>query len=56
MTSAGATTLTYNNNGNLLGDGTNAYTWDRANRMIGVGGTPLAPFTGAALQGSLMLK
>ncbi|MEZ4672578.1 MAG: RHS repeat-associated core domain-containing protein [Anaerolineae bacterium] len=28
---------TYDNNGNLTNDGTNAYTWDRANRMTGVG-------------------
>jgi RHS repeat-associated protein len=33
MTNAGAATLTYDNNGNLLNDGTNEYTWDRANRL-----------------------
>jgi len=27
------TNLTYDNNGNLTNDGTNSYTWDRANRM-----------------------
>ncbi|MDX2161313.1 MAG: RHS repeat-associated core domain-containing protein [bacterium] len=39
MTSAGAATLTYDNNGNLTNDGTTAYTWDRANRMLSAGGT-----------------
>jgi RHS repeat-associated protein len=33
MISAGGATLTYDNNGNLLNDGTNEYTWDRANRL-----------------------
>jgi len=42
MTSAGAATLTYDNNGNLLGDGANAYTWDRANRLLSAGGTSYA--------------
>lgn len=31
LTSGGAT---YDNNGNLTSDGTNSYTWDRANRLV----------------------
>jgi YD repeat-containing protein len=29
-------------NGNLLSDGTNTYTWDRANRLLGMGNTQYA--------------
>ncbi|MBL8154276.1 MAG: hypothetical protein JNM70_08845 [Anaerolineae bacterium] len=35
LTSGGAT---YDSNGNMLSDGTNAYTWDRANRLLSMGG------------------
>lgn len=42
LTSEGATTLTYDLNGNLLNDGTNAYVWDRANRLLSVGGASYA--------------
>lgn len=31
-------TLSYDNNGNLTNNGTNAYTWDRANRLLSEGG------------------
>jgi hypothetical protein len=27
----------YNENGNLIEDGTNSYTWDRANRLLSMG-------------------
>ncbi|MCA9903417.1 MAG: hypothetical protein KC547_06140 [Anaerolineae bacterium] len=36
MTAAGGATLTYDDNGNLTSDGTNAYVWDRANRLLSV--------------------
>ncbi|MBL8152763.1 MAG: hypothetical protein JNM70_01165 [Anaerolineae bacterium] len=29
----------YDDNGNLTSDGTNAYTWDRANRLLAMGGS-----------------
>jgi hypothetical protein len=35
LTNAG---FTYDPNGNLTNDGTNAYTWDRANRLLSMGG------------------
>jgi len=35
-------TLTYDLNGNLLSDGTNPHTWDRANRLKSMGGVSYA--------------
>ncbi|MBN8595225.1 MAG: PD40 domain-containing protein [Anaerolineae bacterium] len=35
LTSGGST---YDSNGNLTSDGTNSYTWDRANRLLSMGG------------------
>jgi RHS repeat-associated protein len=35
LTSGGAA---YDNNGNLTSDGVNSYTWDRANRLLSMGG------------------
>jgi len=35
-------TYTWDNNGNLLDDGVNTYTYDHANRLTGVTGTGLA--------------
>jgi RHS repeat-associated protein len=32
-------TLTYDQNGNLTGDGTNSYTWDTRNRLAAISGT-----------------
>jgi RHS repeat-associated protein len=34
--------LTYDNNGNLTSDGTNTYVWDRANRLLSMGGASYA--------------
>jgi RHS repeat-associated protein len=34
--------FTYDANGNLVSDGTNTYTWDRANRLTGMGGLTYA--------------
>jgi len=40
---AGAwTNLSYDNNGSLTSDGTNSYTWDRANRLLSMGGSSYA--------------
>jgi RHS repeat-associated protein len=36
LTGAGGVTYTWDNNGNLLSDGTNTYTYDGANRLVGV--------------------
>jgi RHS repeat-associated protein len=33
---------TYDNNGNLTSDGSNTYTWDRANRLLSMGGANYA--------------
>ena len=41
---AGAT-LTYDNNGNLVNDGTNTYQWDARNRLLGISGGTTAAFT-----------
>ena len=35
LTQWGTATLTYDANGNMLSDGSNAYTWDARNRQIG---------------------
>jgi RHS repeat-associated protein len=34
--------FTYDDNGNLTSDGTNSYTWDRANRLLSMGGVSCA--------------
>lgn len=34
--------MTYDANGNLIGDGTNSYVWDRANRLLSVGSSSYA--------------
>lgn len=34
--------FSYDNNGNLTDDGTNGYTWDRANRLLSMGGLTYA--------------
>jgi RHS repeat-associated protein len=38
QTTFGGRTLTYDLNGNLTGDGTNTYTWDARDRLVGVTG------------------
>jgi len=43
-TFAGAT-LTYDQNGNLINDGTNTYGWDARNRLIGLSGGTTASFS-----------
>jgi RHS repeat-associated protein len=45
---AGAT-LTYDQNGNLTGDGTNTYTWDARNRLVAISGGTTASFSYDAL-------
>jgi RHS repeat-associated protein len=40
----GPQSLTYDLNGNLTGDGTNAYVWDARNRLIGITGPTPASF------------
>jgi RHS repeat-associated protein len=44
MTSFNGTALSYDANGNLTSDGTNAYTWDARNLLIGVSGPVPAGF------------
>jgi hypothetical protein len=39
MTQIGTITPTYDNNGNLLSDGTNTYTWDAEGKHVSVNGT-----------------
>ncbi len=39
LTSMGGVTYTWGNNGNLLSDGVNTYTYDHANRLAGIQGT-----------------
>jgi hypothetical protein len=39
MINDGTNPLTYDPNGNLSDDGPNAYTWDRANRLLSLSGT-----------------
>jgi YD repeat-containing protein len=41
----GSATLTYDLNGNLTSDGTNTYTWDARNRLVGISGAVSASFT-----------
>jgi RHS repeat-associated protein len=38
QTAFGGATLTYDQNGNLTGDGTNTYTWDARNRLASISG------------------
>lgn len=46
LTKAGAKTLTYDGNGNLLNDGVNSYNWDARNRLTSISGPGLtASFT-----------
>jgi RHS repeat-associated protein len=40
MISFNGTALTYDANGNLSNDGTNTYTWDERNRLVGMSGSP----------------
>jgi RHS repeat-associated protein len=42
-------TLGYDNNGNLTNDGTNTYTWDVRDRLIGISGGTTATFSYDAL-------
>jgi RHS repeat-associated protein len=44
LTSWGGTTLSHDNNGNLLGDGSRTYTWNARNQLSGMSGTPAASF------------
>lgn len=44
LTQRNNTTFTYDQNGNLLSDGTNAYTWDAKNRLIAINGVVSAGF------------
>jgi uncharacterized protein RhaS with RHS repeats len=40
----GGQALTYDLNGNLIGDGTSSYTWDARNRLSGISGATTAEF------------
>jgi len=42
MTQRGSSTLTYDNNGNLSGDGTNTYSWDARNQLTSMSGPGLS--------------
>jgi uncharacterized protein RhaS with RHS repeats len=42
LTQVGAITYTWDDNGNLLSDGTNTYAYDYANRLKSITGTSLA--------------
>ncbi|HKQ51208.1 MAG TPA: RHS repeat-associated core domain-containing protein [Pyrinomonadaceae bacterium] len=42
LTKWGAKALTYDANGNLLGDGVNSYTWDARNRLASISGPGLS--------------
>ena len=42
LTTWGSTELSYDLNGNLLGDGVNAYTWNGLNQLIGLSGPGLS--------------
>ena len=39
------TPLTYDADGDLINDGTNTYTWDERNRLVGMSGSPIGPAT-----------
>jgi RHS repeat-associated protein len=43
-TDLGTTTLTHDANGNVETDGTSTYTWDAANRLVGISGGIMASF------------
>ncbi|MFZ0660288.1 MAG: hypothetical protein WAM05_16335, partial [Candidatus Binataceae bacterium] len=45
MTAFNGTTLSYDANGNLTGDGTNTYTWDARNHLTAISGPVDASFT-----------
>ncbi|MEW6246480.1 MAG: RHS repeat-associated core domain-containing protein [Nitrospirota bacterium] len=45
QTQFGGATLTYDQNGNLTNDGTNTYTWDARNRLVGISGGVTASFS-----------
>jgi RHS repeat-associated protein len=44
MTSFNGTALTYDANGNLTNDGTDRYTWDARNHLVGISGANTASF------------
>ena len=45
QTAWGGQTNTFDLNGNLTGDGTNTYTWDARDRLVGIAGGTSASFT-----------
>jgi len=45
MTAFGASTLSYDANGNLTSDGTNTYIWDARNQLTAISGATTASFT-----------
>jgi YD repeat-containing protein len=45
QTKFNGTALSYDNNGNLLSDGTNTYTWDARNHLTAISGGSTATFT-----------
>jgi RHS repeat-associated protein len=49
MTAFNGTTLSYDLNGNLTGDGTNNYSWDARNHLVGITGGAPASFVYDAL-------
>jgi RHS repeat-associated protein len=49
MTSFNGTPLTYDANGNLTNDGTDTYTWDARNHLVGITGNNTASFVYDAL-------
>lgn len=44
LTNWAGTTLSYDDNGNLTGDGAFSYTWDSRDRLTGITGTPASSF------------
>jgi RHS repeat-associated protein len=44
MTAFNGTTLNYDADGNLTNDGTNSYTWDARNHLVGLNGSSTASF------------
>ena len=44
MTGFNGTALNYDSNGNLQGDGTNTYSWDARNHLVGISGMANASF------------
>jgi len=49
MTAFNGTALSYDLSGNLTGDGTNSYTWDARNHLVGITGGATASFVYDAL-------